>query len=52
MKIGLTDDRFVLANCVNLKELWCELSRKMQLVQEDVVIKDQLDEAIASISLL
>jgi hypothetical protein len=49
MKIGLNSKCVLMGTCVDLNLLWHRLSRLMQIAQQDVVIKDQLDEAIASI---
>lgn len=49
MKIVSSDEYVVIANRLDLKELWHELTKQIQLAQEDIIIKDQLDEAIASI---
>lgn len=49
MKIGLDDKCVLLGNQVDLNVLWFELSKQIKLAQEDLVIKDQLNEAISSI---
>ena len=50
MKIGLTGNYdILLGSCIDLNVLWKKLSKEMQLVQEDVIIRNQLDEAVASI---
>jgi len=51
-KIDSSDNQVLIANRLDLNELWYQLLKATKSVQDDYVVKNQLDEAIASIQLV